>query len=124
MNDGLIVPGDLGEGGVQKAQVYEGYKKAHHFADINVANKECSTRGQAHMIDCPECSERVAVHCDKCLIQLTGCTCTDTVIHGRDYALKARATRPSHGAGLNRAQRRQAARKRGPALWTPNQIHK
>lgn len=123
-NDGgLVLPGHLGQGGVQEARVYDGYKNAFPFGDINVVNKECGKRASAYMEDCPECNERVALHCDQCKIQVTGCTCTDTVIHGRDYALKARATRPSHGAGMNRAQRRQAARKRNPALWTPNNIH-
>lgn len=123
----LIIPGkdELPEPGApQQARVYDGYKDAYKFADVHVANRECSVRNQVEPRDCPECHERVVVHCDRCEIQITGCTCSDTILHGRDYALKARATRPSHGAGMNRAQRRAAAKKRDPRLWTPNQIHK
>lgn len=108
----------------QQPKVYDGYGNAHKFADIAVAARECSYRDQSFVKDCPECGERIVIHCDHCELQINGCTCTDTVLHGREYALKARAVRPSHGAGMNRAQRRRETKKRKGGLWLPNDIHR
>ncbi len=120
-----FLTGELPEPKRQEERIYEGYKNAYPFADVAVAQRECSVKEHAEAVDCPECAERVVIHCDQCKVQVTGCTCTDTVLHGREYALKARAVRPSHGSGMNRAQRRQKEReKRRGGLWTPNQIHR
>ena len=108
----------------QEMRVYEGYGKAFPFADISVANTQCSTRKRVYLDDCPECGEKIAVHCEACRIQVNGCTCTDTVLFGRDYAMKAAALRPTAGARENRSQRRAARRKKDRRLWTPGQIHR
>lgn len=118
--DDHVKDGHIGQ---QEARVYEGYGQAHDFADVIVANHQCSSRDRLYMDDCRECGDRVVIHCDSCKIQVNGCTCTDTVLHGRDYAMKAAALRPTGGAKQNRASRRAAQRKRDRKLWTPSQMH-
>lgn len=107
----------------QEMRIYEGFGKALAFADISVAHRECSSRGRVYFDDCEECGEKVAIHCETCRIQVNGCTCTDTVLFGRDYAVKAAALRPTQSARENRAARRAATRKKERRLWTPSQIH-
>jgi predicted RNA-binding Zn-ribbon protein involved in translation (DUF1610 family) len=108
----------------QEARVYEPFGKAFPFADIHVANHQCSSRNRTFLDDCPECGDRILLHCESCKIQVNGCTCTDTILHGRDYAMKAAALRPTGTAGGNRAKRRADLRKRNRTLWTPNQMHR
>lgn len=109
---------------VQEPRIYEGYGQALPFADLTVAHRECSSRARVYLDDCPECAEKIAVHCERCKVQVNGCMCTDTVLHGREYAVKNAALRPTGAASENRAARRAAQRKRDRKLWTPNQMHK
>lgn len=45
--------------------------------EMSEANKQCGSRGQQHFVQCAKCTSRVAIHCDDCKIQVTGCTCTE-----------------------------------------------
>lgn len=110
--------------GNQEMRIYEGYGQALPFADLTVAHRECSSRAKVYLDDCRECGEKIAIHCETCKVQVNGCTCTDTVLYGREYAVNAAALRPTGTAGQNRANRRAAQRKRDRKLWTPNQMHR
>jgi hypothetical protein len=50
-----------------------GYTWANDAPD---ADRECGKRRQYHQRKCGACKRTVMVHCDQCLIQVTGCLCT------------------------------------------------
>ena len=47
------------------------------------ADKECKTIGGHKGINCEHCDKRYIVHCDKCMIQLTNCSCTVEALQRR-----------------------------------------
>lgn len=37
---------------------------------------ECKKTGGNYISECLKCHQRVVIHCDKCGVQISGCTCT------------------------------------------------
>lgn len=56
--------------------------------DIRDANNECRRRKATTFSNCPRCDMRVALHCDECKIQTSGCFCTEEDRFGSSEAIK------------------------------------
>ena len=52
------------------------------------ADKECPSRAQQVFDNCGKCTQRVALHCSTCKIQVTGCMCSEIERFGEAEAVK------------------------------------
>lgn len=72
-------------------------------ADMNIANRECGPRPGSQVFDnCPVCSTRVALHCDDCKTQVTGCLCSEQERFGKDEAWRRAVQRWGHEVAKER----------------------
>lgn len=52
------------------------------------AVKACGRQQEPIFENCGACDQRVALHCDNCRIQVTGCLCTEIDRFGENEAIK------------------------------------
>lgn len=79
--------------------------------DIHAADKECGKRRRLHTRVCPACKSQVMLHCDECLIQVTGCICVMVDRFGHEEALR----QLTEQYGMRQAKKRL----KRAGLWTP-----
>lgn len=80
--------------------------------EIHAADRECGKRRQLHKRQCPPCKMQVMLHCDQCMIQITGCLCTMVERFGHEEALR----QLTQQYGFRQAKKRL----KRAGLWTPN----
>lgn len=87
--------------------------------DQAAANSECSRRHAQVLVDCPKCDGRVALHCESCKIQVTGCICTEIDRFGSTQE----ASLEIYARMVNRMGEQKAREKmREAGLWIPPNV--
>lgn len=80
--------------------------------DMAQANSECNHRAHQVFDNCQMCKQRVGLHCAECVIQVTGCLCTEYERFGNDAGWKRAVD--MFGEELARERARSAG------LWVPD----
>lgn len=79
------------------------------FASMEMAeaNNQCSNRKLQQRDKCPKCDSPVIVHCAQCMIQVTGCVCTEVDRFGSQAEnIKSIYDRMAGQVGPDEAKRR------------------